>query len=151
MYINLAGDNVGLLLRGIKLQTVIRGMMLCASGSEKCVNHFLAKVYFLSIAEGGRKKPVISNYTQQLFSRTWNIACRLDLIGEEQTMIMPGEHATVRMLLLKGMVLTMGQQFTLRENNKTVATGIVTKVLPNIPVRKGLGKVKLEEFSVSVS
>jgi len=138
-----AGDNVGVLLRNVKLDAVQKGMMLCELGSEVPCNRFEAKIYFLAKNEGGRSKPVTSKYIQQMFSRTWNIACRIDLIPPQE-MIMPGEHSTVELTLLKQMVMTMGQQFTVRENNTTIATGIVTKVLPNVQVPKSLGKLEIK-------
>lgn len=75
----LAGDNVGVLLRGMKMKSVETGMLLCASKSFTLSNHYKAKIYFLTRSEGGRKKPIFSKYAQQMFSGTWNIACRLDL------------------------------------------------------------------------
>lgn len=75
----LAGDNVGVLLRGMKMKSVETGMLLCASKSFQLSNHYKAKIYFLTRSEGGRKKPVFSKYSQQMFSGTWNIACRVDL------------------------------------------------------------------------
>ncbi|GLV40664.1 mitochondrial translation elongation factor Tu 2 [Carabus blaptoides fortunei] len=89
-----AGDNIGVLLRGVRLQAVERGMLLCAHGSERLSNHFSASVYFLARNEGGRAKPVTSRYIQQLFSRTWNVPCRVDL-SEDADMIMPGDHGKV--------------------------------------------------------
>jgi elongation factor Tu len=138
-----AGDNVGVLLRGVKIEFLQKGMMLCEFGSEVANNRYQAKIYFLTKTEGGRSKPVTSKYEQQLFSRTWSIACRIDIVPPH-TMIMPGDHSTVELTLLKKMVMTMGQQFTIRENNMTVATGIITKVLNSINVPKSLGKLKLE-------
>lgn len=137
-----AGDNVGALIRGVKIDAVKAGMQLCAEGSEKLGNRFEAKVYFLSKTEGGRSKPITSKFSQQLFSRTWNIACRLDL-PPPTTMLMPGEHGTIHLTLLKNMLMSMGQQFTLRENGKTVATGVITRVLDSIAVEKTLGKLKI--------
>lgn len=75
----LAGENIGAMLRGIKLASVQRGMLLCAAGSEEISNHFDASIYLLSKNEGGRHKPLASKYIQQLFSRTWNVPCRIDL------------------------------------------------------------------------
>lgn len=141
-----AGDNVGVLLRGMKLEVIQKGMMLCEFGSEKISNRFEAKIYFLSKAEGGRWKPITSKYIQQIFSRTWNISCRID-IKAPQTMIMPGEHGMVELTLLKSMIMTMGQQFTVRENNITVGTGIITKVLDDIYISKSLGKLKIDNTS----
>jgi len=135
-----AGDNVGVLIRGVKLQSVQRGMMLCHHGSETISNFFEAKIYFLSKAEGGRSKPITTKYIQQLFSRTWNVACRIDLMPN-QDLVMPGEHATVRLILLKKMVMNMGQQFTIRENNSVSATGIIVKTLDPLVIQQTLVKV----------
>lgn len=137
-----AGDNVGALVRGVKLSSVRRGMVLCAKGSVNYSNHFIAKVYFLSKSEGGRRHPIMSKYIQQLFCQTWNIACRVDL-PENTTMIMPGEHSIVSVVLFNKMVMSKAQSFTIRENNVTVATGIVTEVLKplELPAFKGLTKV----------
>lgn len=74
-----AGDNIGVLLRGIKLKSVERGMLLCALNSQKLTNRFKASIYFLTKSEGGRSRPVTSKYVQQLFSKTWNCPCRIDL------------------------------------------------------------------------
>ncbi|GJQ76381.1 hypothetical protein Trydic_g2099 [Trypoxylus dichotomus] len=137
-----AGDNVGALLRGIKLKAVDRGMLVCAVGSEKLSNRFKATVYFLSRSEGGRSKPILSKYIQQLFSKTWNAPCRIDL-DENVGMIMPGDHAEVYLTLQWKMVMTASQPFTIRENNITVATGIITETLDSIVVPTTLGKLSL--------
>ncbi|KAJ6641706.1 Elongation factor Tu, mitochondrial [Pseudolycoriella hygida] len=131
-----AGENIGVLLRGVKLASVQRGMLLCAAGSEDISNHFDASMYLLAKNEGGRHKPLTSKYIQQLFSRTWNIPCRIDLFND--SMIIPGEHGQVRLTLFKKMVMTNGQQFTIRENSRTVATGIITKThnSVNLPLNK---------------
>lgn len=71
-----AGENVGLLLRGIKPKLVRKGMALCPINTLKLNNCFKATIYFLLRAEGGRSKPITTNYQQQLFSHTWNIVCR---------------------------------------------------------------------------
>lgn len=75
----MAGENVGVLLRNVKISSVERGMLLCAAGSEDISNHFLASMYLLSRAEGGRHKPMVSKYIQQLFSVTWNLPARIDM------------------------------------------------------------------------
>ncbi|CAK1589558.1 unnamed protein product [Parnassius mnemosyne] len=140
----LAGDNVGVLLRGLKIRSVESGMLLCAAKSVQLSNHYKAKIYFLSRSEGGRKKPVFSKYSQQMFSGTWNIACRIDL-EPTMDMMMPGDHGEVYLTLLEGMVMTQGQPFTIRENNVTVATGIITETLPSLDVPNGkLGKVVIK-------
>jgi elongation factor Tu len=138
-----AGDNVGVLLRGVKISAVQKGMLLCAKGTENISNHFDAQMYLLTRGEGGRSKPLMSKYIQQIFSRTWNIPCRVDLL--EQDMLMPGDHGKVRLTLHKKMVMSSGQPFTIRENGMTVATGIITKTLPpvELPLRK-LSKLVLK-------
>ena len=139
-----AGDNVGALLRGVRLGKVQRGMVLSAARSIQFANHFSAQIYLLDRHEGGRKQPIISGYIQQLFCQTWNIACRLDL-PTDRDMLMPGDHAQVYLTLLHKMVLTPGESFTIRENNINVATGMITSVLNNIEVPKtNLAKVQLK-------
>ncbi|XP_030759394.1 uncharacterized protein LOC115884835 [Sitophilus oryzae] len=138
-----AGENVGTLVRGIKLKDVRKGMLLCAPGSQQLTNRFKASIYFLTRAEGGRSKPILGKYCQQLFSKTWSIACRIDM-DDGISMIMPGEHGKVKLTLLNKMVMTSGQQFTIRENNITVATGIVTETLPDVNMTTSLGKLVLD-------
>ncbi|KAL7735922.1 hypothetical protein ACLKA6_002367 [Drosophila palustris] len=140
----LAGENVGALLRGIKISSVERGMLLCATGSENISNHFEASMYLLSRAEGGRVKPMLSKYIQQLFSMTWNIPARIDIVPNE-SMLMPGEHGQVRVTLMRKMVMTPGQAFTIRENGMTVATGMITQRLPSLDLPKNkLSKALVE-------
>lgn len=117
-------------------------MLLCATNSEQVSNHFAANVYFLTRGEGGRSKPVTSKYMQQLFSKTWNILCRVDLDSNTK-MLMPGEFGNVYLTLLRKMVMTKGQPFTIRENNVTVATGIVTETLPTVNIATKLANVNL--------
>ncbi|KAL1512696.1 hypothetical protein ABEB36_002244 [Hypothenemus hampei] len=105
-----AGENIGALVRNIKVKDVKRGMLLCAPKSVKLCNRFKANIYFLSKAEGGRSRPVTSNYCQQLYSKTWTAPCRIDIDGGN--MIMPGENANVKLTLLFKMVMDKGQQFT---------------------------------------
>ncbi|KAJ3638174.1 hypothetical protein MTP99_001579 [Tenebrio molitor] len=139
-----AGENVGVLLRNVKVKDVQRGMLLCESNSVILSNRFTASIYFLSKEEGGRSKPVTGKYVQQLFSKTWSIACRIDL-DDGVEMIMPGEHGKVYLTLLCKMVMLPGQSFTIRENKITVATGIITETLPQIVITKNLGKLELAQ------
>uniref|UniRef100_A0A336MPT5 protein-synthesizing GTPase n=1 Tax=Culicoides sonorensis TaxID=179676 RepID=A0A336MPT5_CULSO len=130
-----AGDNIGALLRNVKLAQVTRGMLLVAAGSERISNHFQGSMYLLTRGEGGRSKPLTSKYIQQMFSRTWNIPCRVDLFdenGQERDMLMPGDHGPVRLTTFRKMVMNSGQTFTIREQGMTVATGMITKVLDPI-------------------
>lgn len=136
-----AGENVGILLRSIKNELVSKGMLLCEAGSQTLSNKYEATVYFLSRAEGGRSRPITSKYIQQIFSDTWNLACRIDL-KPDVPMVMPGEHATVTLILLKKTIMSPGQCFTIRENNFTVATGMITKVLDSVQFNN-LGKSKI--------
>lgn len=132
----IAGENVGVLLRNIKISNLQRGMILCAKGSQSLSNHYDANIYLLSRSEGGRKLPLSSKYIQQLFSNTWNIPARIDI--QNNSMIMPGDHGSVRITLFKKMVMKDGQPFTIREQGMTVATGIITKKHDsvNLPLNK---------------
>ncbi|KAG8278330.1 elongation factor Tu [Homalodisca vitripennis] len=147
----IAGENIGCLLRGVKVSDVNRGMILCAKGSVTFSNHYVAQVYFLSRSEGGRRHPVTNKYIQQLFSQTWNVSCRIDLV-EGSSMVMPGEHSSVTLTLLYKMVMSPGQSFTIRENNVTVATGIISKVLQplTLPEKKGLVRVEVCRLKADV-
>ncbi|CAH1736205.1 elongation factor Tu [Aphis gossypii] len=139
-----AGENVGLLLRGLKPKFIRKGMILCPINTLTLKNRFKATIYFLLRSEGGRSKPITSNYQQQLFSHTWNIFCRIDL-NSSVSMVMPGEHAEVIITLLNKMIMDIGQPFTIRENGRTVATGIISEVLSNVHVSKNnLSKVNAE-------
>ncbi|KAF5280388.1 hypothetical protein FQR65_LT03197 [Abscondita terminalis] len=135
-----AGDNIGALLRNVKLKFVKRGMLLCAPGSQQLSNRFRASIYFLTKSEGGRSRPIKSKYIQQLFSKTWNVPCRIDL-DENIEMLIPGEHGEVNITLLWKMVMEAAQPFTVRENNITVATGIITDTLPEVNVAGNLAKI----------
>lgn len=131
-----AGENVGLLLRSIKLDRVQRGMVLTAAQSASIGNRFRAQMYLLARNEGGRSRPIISGYIQQIFSATWNLAVRVD-VPSDKDMLMPGEHSTVDLTFLKKMAVEPGQPFTIRENNFNVATGIITEKLKNATIVKG--------------
>ncbi|XP_015598664.1 uncharacterized protein LOC107269390 isoform X2 [Cephus cinctus] len=133
-----AGENVGVLLRGIKIDRIRKGMLVCKAKSMMASNHYEAQIYLLSSSEGGRHRPMRpTGYCQPLYSTTWNVLCRLDLMLPEGTnMLMPGEHVTTKLTLLRSMPMMEGQSFTIRENKCTVATGMVTKILPPINVDK---------------
>lgn len=124
-----AGDNVGILVRGIKTEFIKRGMALCAPDSQIQSNFFEAQIYVLTKNEGGRSKPLINDYMQSMFSSIWNIESMVRFLPDTE-MIMPGETSKVNILLRKSMVLKEGQKFTIRENYLTTISGIVTKVLP---------------------
>ncbi|RDD41123.1 Elongation factor Tu, mitochondrial [Trichoplax sp. H2] len=122
------GDNIGALVRGLKRDQVKRGMVMAAPGTVKSFTKFEAQVYLLQKTEGGRHKPVISNYSPQLFTRTADVTCKL-MLPDDKEMLMPGEDANMVITLHTDMPLEVNQRFTLRDSNQTVGTGIVTKYL----------------------
>lgn len=128
-----AGDNVGLLMRGVKTDDVEKGQVFCAERSFLMANFCEAQIYLLSEKEGGRSKPITSKYLQMAYIETWNSMCRIDL-PKEIDMLMPGDHSTVTVLFLFKMPFLKGQKFTIREKTKqTVASGIITRVIAATP------------------
>nr|XP_002731781.1 PREDICTED: elongation factor Tu, mitochondrial-like [Saccoglossus kowalevskii] len=125
-----AGDQLGALCRGLKRDEIKRGMVLCKPGSLKAHQEIEAQVYFLSKEEGGRHKPLTTNYTPVMFSYTWDTSARISL-PEDKEMVMPGEDIKVNMSLLKPMVTEIGQRFTLRDGKITIGTGVITSILPD--------------------
>ncbi|KAK7492538.1 hypothetical protein BaRGS_00016204 [Batillaria attramentaria] len=125
-----AGDNVGTLLRGVKSDLVQRGMFLGKLGSLQQYDTFEAQIYVLTKAEGGRTKPVLDQYIQVMYSNTWNISACIKL-PEGINMVMPGDTASVQVVLRKPMVVKEGHRFTIRERNLTTVTGLITKMLPS--------------------
>ncbi|CAM9094172.1 unnamed protein product [Chrysoparadoxa australica] len=123
-----AGDNVGILLRGLKREDVERGQVLCKPGSASTHKKFEAEVYVLTKDEGGRHTPFFSNYRPQFFIRTADVtgSCHLQ---EGVEMIMPGDNATITVELITPVVLAEGLRFALREGGRTVGAGVVSKVI----------------------
>ena len=140
-----AGDHIGVNLRKLKSGQLKKGMLIVKPGSVKPTNFFEGTCYFLTKSEGGRNKPLLSGYIQMLFVDTWSIAFRLDIPPSEGTMILPGDQASVKLSMLKNMPLFVGQRFTLRENQMTIASGVVTKLNDPIPTHSGskLSKLKI--------
>ncbi|KAK3732535.1 hypothetical protein RRG08_030735 [Elysia crispata] len=137
-----AGDNVGVLLRGVKNATLQRGMILGPPGTLSQCNAFRAQLYLLTKQEGGRPRPITTNYIQMMYSNTWNISACVRL-PEGTTMLMPGEAIQTEVLLRLPMVLGTGQRFTIRENNLTTITGLVTEILPPSDLKvKGFNEEK---------
>ncbi|CAK9828802.1 Elongation factor Tu, mitochondrial [Anthophora retusa] len=125
-----AGDQMGALLRGLKRDDVRRGMILCKPGTMKAHDHLECQLYMLTSAEGGRKKP-ISNFIQvQMFCKTWDVATQVNLLAKD--IAMPGEDFSVVLKLIRPMVCEKGQRFTLRDGMKTLATGVITNLLPGL-------------------
>jgi len=122
-----AGDNIGVLMRGVKREDIRRGQVLCEPGSIKTGSKFEAEVYCLSQDEGGRHTPFLSNYRPQFFFRTADITGDLKL-REGTSMVMPGDNVTLDVELITPIAIEPGLRFNMREGGRTVGTGIVTKV-----------------------
>jgi elongation factor Tu len=123
-----AGDNVGVLLRGIEREDVERGQVLAAPGSVKPYRRFNAEVYVLKKEEGGRHTPFFPGYAPQFFIRTTDVTGGITL-PEGVEMVMPGDSTNMEVNLFEPVVVEQGQRFTIREGGKTVGAGAVTKVL----------------------
>ncbi|EUB55170.1 Elongation factor Tu [Echinococcus granulosus] len=130
-----AGDQVGILLRGIKRDEIRRGMAIIAPKSATIHNYFKAQVYMLSKKEGGREKPFTTNFQMQIFSMSWDCPAFLQL-EEGRELLMPGEDATIKLHMQKKMFLEPGQRFTIRSTGSTMGYGVVSELLPD----PGLGK-----------
>ncbi len=123
-----AGDNVGLLLRGLKKEDVERGQVLCKPGSITPHTEFEAEVYVLSKDEGGRHTPFFSGYKPQLYIRTSDITGDVTL-AEGVEMVMPGDTASLKIKLISPIALEEKQGFAIREGGRTVGAGVVTKII----------------------
>ncbi|WRX09137.1 Translational (tr)-type GTP-binding domain - like 2 [Theobroma cacao] len=123
-----AGDNVGLLLRGLKREDVQRGMVIAKPGSLKTYRRFEAEIYVLTKDEGGRHTAFESNYRPQFYMRTADVTGKVEL-PENVKMVMPGDNVTATFELISPVPLEAGQRFALREGGRTVGAGVVSKVL----------------------
>jgi elongation factor Tu len=123
-----AGDNVGLLLRGIEKDDVQRGQVLCNPGSIKPHTKFDAEVYILGKDEGGRHSPMFSGYKPQFFIRTTDVTGEVKL-ADGVEMIMPADNAKISVELIQPIAMTEGQKFAIREGGLTVGAGVITKVI----------------------
>ncbi|PKL42261.1 MAG: elongation factor Tu [Candidatus Riflebacteria bacterium HGW-Riflebacteria-2] len=123
-----AGDNVGLLLRGIEKTEVERGMVLAKPGSIKPHKKFHSQVYVLSKEEGGRHKPFFSGYRPQFYFRTTDVTGVVQL-GEGKEMIMPGDRAEFQCELITPIACEEGLRFAIREGGRTIGAGVVTKII----------------------
>jgi elongation factor Tu len=123
-----AGQNVGLLLRGVKSDQIERGQVIAAPRSLKPRTKFRGEVYVLSKDEGGRHTPFFSGYKPQFFFRTTSVTGEL-LLPEEVEMVMPGDNTNLEVRLDKPIALELGSHFAVREGGKTVGSGVVTEVI----------------------
>ncbi|KAJ0946406.1 putative protein-synthesizing GTPase [Helianthus annuus] len=123
-----AGDNVGLLLRGISRTDIQRGQVIAKPGSVKTYTKFEAEIYVLTKDEGGRHTAFFSNYRPQFYLRTADVTGKVEL-PEDVKMVMPGDNVTAAFELITPVVLEPGQRFALREGGRTVGAGVVSKVI----------------------
>ena len=123
-----AGDNVGLLLRGIEKTDIRRGMVICKPGSVKPHTHFKAEVYVLSKEEGGRHTPFFNKYRPQFYFRTTDVTGEI-LLPEGVEMVMPGDNITIEVKLINAVAMEKGLRFAIREGGRTVGAGQVTEIL----------------------
>ncbi len=123
-----AGDNAGLLLRGIDKEAIKRGMVICKPGSVKPHSHFKCEVYVLSKEEGGRHKPFFNGYRPQFYFRTTDVTGDITL-PENVEMVMPGDNVTLEVKLLNTIAMEKGLRFAIREGGRTVGAGQVTEII----------------------
>ncbi len=123
----MAGDNAGLLLRGIAADEVERGHIVSASGSIQPHAHFEAEMYVLKKEEGGRHTPLFGGYSPQFFFRTSDVTGTVTLNGAE--MVLPGENARITVRLNSPVAMDESLRFAVREGGRTVGSGVVTRVL----------------------
>jgi elongation factor Tu len=123
-----AGDNVGLLLRGVDKEAIKRGMVICKPGSVQPHTKFKAEVYVLSKEEGGRHTPFFNNYRPQFYFRTTDVTgdCQLN---PGVDMIMPGDNTTITVELIYPIAMEKGLRFAIREGGRTIGAGQVTEIL----------------------
>jgi elongation factor Tu len=127
-----AGDNSGLLLRGIRREDVKRGMVIVKPGTVKAHKKFMVSLYVLSKEEGGRHTGFHENYRPQMYLRTADEACALffpDEVEDKSRMVMPGDNVEMIAHLHHPIAVEAGQRVNVREGGRTVATGIVTRVI----------------------
>ncbi len=123
-----AGDNVGLLLRGLKKEDIERGQVIAKPGSITPHTEFEAEVYALTKEEGGRHTPFFSGYKPQFFFRTTDVTAEVNL-EEGREMVMPGDTANVKVKLIAPIAMEEQQRFAVREGGRTVGAGVVTKII----------------------
>ena len=122
-----AGDNVGLLLRGVEKSELLRGMVLCKPGSITPHTKFKAEVYVLTSKEGGREKPFFTGYRPQFYFRTTDVTGSIDL-PEGTEMVMPGDNVTIDVNLGQPIAIEEQLRFAIREGGRTIGSGVVIGV-----------------------
>ena len=122
-----AGDNVGLLLRGVQRNEIERGQVLCKPGSIKPHTHYLGQVYVLTKEEGGRHTPFFNGYRPQFYFRTTDVTGNIKL-PEGVEMVMPGDNVDMECTLITPIAMEEKLRFAIREGGRTVGSGVVTKI-----------------------
>jgi elongation factor Tu len=123
-----AGDNVGLLLRGVDKEQIKRGMVIVKPGTVTPHTHFKAEVYVLSKEEGGRHTPFFNKYRPQFYLRTTDVTGEIKL-AEGVEMVMPGDNVTIEVTLINKVAMEQGLRFAIREGGRTVGAGQITEIL----------------------
>ena len=123
-----AGDNAGLLLRGIEKTQIRRGMVICKPGSITPHTDFKCEVYVLSKAEGGRHTPIFQKYRPQFYFRTTDVTGEVELAAGTE-MVMPGDNTSLTVKLIQPIAMEKGLKFAIREGGRTVGAGQVTEIL----------------------
>ena len=123
-----AGDNVGLLLRGVEKGDIRRGMVIAKPGSVTPHTEFKAEVYILKKEEGGRHTPFHDKYRPQFYLRTTDVTGEI-ILGKDREMVMPGDNLTITVKLIAAVALNKGLKFAIREGGRTVGAGQVTEII----------------------
>jgi len=124
----MAGDNVGLLMRGVEKDELERGMVIAKPGSITPHTKFKAQVYVLKKEEGGRHTPFFNNYRPQFYFRTTDVTGSI-LMPEGVEMVMPGDNIVMTVELLKEIAMEKELRFAIREGGRTVGAGVVTEII----------------------
>ncbi|MEK7588743.1 MAG: elongation factor Tu [Patescibacteria group bacterium] len=124
----MAGDNAGILLRGLKKEDITRGQVLCKPGTTTPHDNFTAEIYVLKKEEGGRHTPFFKGYKPQFYIRTTDVTGEV-VLEEGKEMVMPGDNVKITVKLVTPVALEESQKFAIREGGKTVGAGVVTKIL----------------------
>jgi elongation factor Tu len=128
----LAGDNIGILLRGVQKNEVLRGMVLAKPGTIKPHTKFDAEVYILTKEEGGRHTAIFKGYRPQFYVRTTDVTgtiCEFSSDGQAVEMVMPGDNVTMNIELIAPIAIENGMRLAIREGGRTVGSGLVTKII----------------------
>jgi elongation factor Tu len=128
----MAGDNIGILLRGVQKADILRGMVLSKPGSINCHTKFDAEVYILTKDEGGRHTAIFKGYRPQFYVRTTDVTGQIAEFssdGTEIEMVMPGDNVTMRIELIAPIAIEQGMRLAIREGGRTVGSGLVTNII----------------------